>query len=82
MDAKGAALPDDSIEEESGLLRDLVVGYEELLKFINDEENAWHRAELRVTVGQIAIASDVLDAEFSKPVSPNLQFLIESLHHG
>lgn len=42
MDAKGPALPDDAIEEDGGLLGDLVVFGKELLKLVDEEKGARH----------------------------------------
>ena len=42
MDAEGTALPDDSVEEQRGVLGQFVVFNKQLLEFIDHQEDARH----------------------------------------
>ena len=43
VDAEGPALPDQAVEQQRGLLGDLVVLDEELLELVDDEQDARQR---------------------------------------
>ena len=77
MNAKRAALSDQAIQKQRGVLRDFVILDEELLKFVDDEQHPGHvlfrtdRAEPR----------DILDFEFAKQLAALFQFQIDTLEH-
>ena len=47
VDAEGATLPDEPVEQQGGFLGDLVVVDEELLELVDDQQDARHRADRR-----------------------------------
>jgi hypothetical protein len=42
VNAKGATLADETVEQERGVVSYAIVGCEEFLEFIDDEEDAGH----------------------------------------
>jgi len=75
VDAEGAALANDAIEEEGGVLGDAVVFDEEFLELVDEEEDAW---EWFGWV-ELAVAREVLDACFSEEVAAAAEFLVDAL---
>ena len=43
MHAEGSALTDEAVEDQGGILGDLVVLDEDLLKLVDDQQDARHR---------------------------------------
>src|SRR4051794_2815677 len=78
MDAEGAALAHDAIEEKGGGLRDGVVIDEELLELVDDEERAGHG----FGAAPALVAGNVLHAEPPEDIAAPLQFLIHALEHA
>ena len=64
VDAERPALPDQAVEPERGLLRQLVLLDEELLELVDDQQDAGQGRR----AGGVAIAVDVLHAGLAEPV--------------
>ena len=75
MDAKGAALADDAVEEEGGGLGDGIVIDKKLLKFVDEEEGT--REGFGATGA--SISGEVLDAEFAKKIPAAFEFIVDAL---
>src|SRR5690606_5462870 len=75
MDAEGAALADEAVDEQGGVLRELVVLAEHLLELVDDEQDARHPLiRTRATVG-----GDVLHAGGAEEVAAPGELLVEAL---
>ena len=78
MDAEGPALADQAVEQQRGLLRELVLLDEELLELVDDEQDARHGGR----AGGVAIAVQVLHAGVAEPVGPQPHLDVEPLEHA
>ena len=78
MDAKGPALPDDSIQQQRRGLGNLVVFDEEFLELVNDQQ----RSGNGLGAAGPLVAGDILHTEFSEHVAAALQFVIQALEHA
>ena len=78
VDAERTTLPDQAVEQQRDLLRDLVVLDEELLELVHDEQDARHG-----DFGPgFAVASQVLHAELAEELAAVLELDIEPLEHA
>ena len=66
MDAEGPALADQAVEQQRGLLGELVVLDEELLELVDDQQDAGQGRR----AGRVAVAVEVLHAGVAEPVGP------------
>ncbi len=78
MDAEGASLADEAIEQQRGFLSDLVVFDEELLKLVHDQ----HDARQRRRAGRVAVAVEVLHARVAEPIGAGPHLVVELLKHA
>lgn len=78
MDAEGAALADDAVEQQRGGLGDFVILDEQFLELVDDEQ----RAGDGLGAAFALVTGDVLDAELAEHVAAALQFFIEPLEHA
>ena len=75
VDAERPALPDQPVEQQRGLLGELVFLDEELLEFVDDQQDA--RQGRRA--GGVAIAVEVLHAGVAELVGPQPHLDVEPL---
>ena len=78
VDAEGPALADQAVEQQGGLLRELVLLDEELLELVDDEQDPRHGGR----AGGVAIAVQVLHAGVAEPVGPQPHLGVEPLEHA
>ena len=78
VDAEGPALADQAVEQEGGLLGELVFLDEELLELVDDEEDAGQGGR----AGGVAVAVQVLHAGVAEPVGPQAHLDVEPLEHA
>ena len=78
MDAEGAALAHDAVEQQRSGLRDRVVLHEKFLELVDDEQRARHRLRAALAL----VAGNVLHAEFAEQIAAAPQFLIDALEHA
>ena len=78
VDAEGAALAHDAVEEQGSGLRDGIVIHEELLEFVDDEQ----RARNRLGAARAFISCDVLNTEFAEQVAAPLQLFVHAFEHA
>ena len=78
VDAERAALPHEAVEQQRRVLGQLVVGDEQLLELVDDQQRARHRH-----VGHgAAEAGDVLHAVLAEQLAAAAQLLVEPLEHA
>ena len=75
MDAEGPALPDQAVEPQRSLLRQLVLLDEELLELVHDQQDARERGRS----GRVPIAVDVLHSGIAEAVGTEAELGIETL---
>ena len=78
VDAERAALADEAVEQQRRVLGELVVGDEQLLELVDDQQRARQR---RVGHGA-AEAGDVLHAVLAEQLAAAAQLLVEPLEHA
>ena len=78
VNAEGSALAHQAVQQQRDFLRDLVVLDEELLKLVDDEQDARHG---HVGAG-IAKALEVLHADFPVQVAAALELEVQPLEHA
>ena len=78
VDAEGPALADQAVEQERGLLGELVFLDEELLELVDHEQDP--RQGRRA--GSIAITAEVLHAGIAEPVGPQPHLHVQPLEHA
>jgi len=72
VQSKGAALPDQLLEDNGGILSELVVFGEKHLKFIDDEDGA-----RQLGAGRLAVGGDILDAGLAEEIAAAGQLGVE-----
>src|SRR5215831_13129776 len=77
MNAEGAALSHNAVEQERSGLRDAVVLDKELLEFVNQEQ----RPGNGFSPAGPFIAGKVLDAELAEQVTAAFELIIDALQH-
>ena len=75
VDAKRTALPHQAVQQQRGVLGDLVVLHEELLELVDDQQ---HAGQLDVRIG-VAVALQVLHALVAEQIAPASQFDVQPL---
>ena len=78
VDAERSSLPDQAVEPQGGLLGELVLLDEELLEFVDDQQDAGQRRR----AGGVAIAVDVLHAGIAEPVGTQAKLGVQPLEHA
>jgi hypothetical protein len=78
VDSEGAALADEAIEEEGGVLGDAVVFSEELLELVDEEEGAGQG----FGVGCAEVSGEVLDTELAEEIAAVAEFVVDTLQHA
>ena len=78
MHAERTTLPDQAVEQQRDLLRDLVVFDEELLKLVDDQQDARHG---HLGPG-LAVAGQVLAAQLAEDLAALLELDVEPLEHA
>ena len=78
VDAEGSALADQAVEPQGGFLGELVFLAEELLEFVDDQEDARQGGR----AGGVAVAGHVLHAGVAEPVGAEAELGIQPLEHA
>src|SRR2546423_15337020 len=78
MNAKGATLADDSVEQHSRALRNAVLLGEKFLEFVDHQERA---GELFGAAGAL-VSGDVLNAQLAEKVAAAAEFGIDPFEHA
>ena len=77
MHAESTPLPHQAVEHQRGILSELVVFNEDLLKLVDNQQDARHR----LGVARSPIPSQVLYSEIAKEIATPLQLAVELLQH-
>ena len=77
MHAEGPPLTNEAVEDQGGVLRDLVILDEDFLKLVDDQQDARHG----IGVIRLPETGHVLHGVFAEQVAATLQFTVELLEH-
>ena len=78
VNAEGAPLPDDAVQQNGGGLADFVIFDEQFLKFVDHQQGARHRS---LTAGPEK-AGEILHAQLAELFPAPLKFLIDAREHA
>ena len=75
--AEGTALANEAVENQGRILGDLVVLDEDLLKLVDDQQDAGHG----VGIARLSEAIDVLHGAFAEQIAPPLELAVKLFEH-
>ena len=78
MNAEGAALAHNAVQQHGGALRNVIFLDEKFLELVNHQQRARHR----FPAAGALVTGDVLRAEFAEQIAAAAQFLVHALEHA